>query len=54
VEGLLSGRPATAATFDAAAAAAASDARPLRHNGFKPHLLRRAIVRALTDVTAVA
>jgi xanthine dehydrogenase YagS FAD-binding subunit len=54
VESLLSGRPATADTFDAAAAAAAADTRPLRHNGFKPHLLRRAIVRAMTDVTATA
>lgn len=54
VESLLAGRPATAATFDAAAAAAATDARPLRHNSFKPHLLRRAIVRALTDVTDIA
>ena len=54
VESLLSGRPATAATFDTAAAAAATDARPLRHNSFKPHLLRRAIVRALHDVTGIA
>ncbi|MDO0976084.1 FAD binding domain-containing protein [Mycolicibacterium frederiksbergense] len=54
VESLLSGQPAVEATFDAAAAAAATDAQPLRHNSFKPHLLRRAIVRVLTDVTAVA
>nr|WP_260762479.1 FAD binding domain-containing protein [Mycobacterium sp. SMC-4] len=50
VESRLTGRPATAETFDAAAQAAAGDARPLRHNGFKPHLLRRAIVRALTEI----
>ena len=37
-----------------AEAAAATDARPLRHNSFKPHLLRRAIVRALHDVTGIA
>lgn len=50
VEALLTNRPATAATIDAASAAAAADARPLSNNAFKPHLLRRAIVRALTDV----
>lgn len=54
VEGLLVNQPATAATFSAAAAAAAADARPLRHNGFKPHLLRRAIVRALTELAELA
>lgn len=54
VESLLSGRPATDVTFTRAAEAAAGDARPLRHNSFKPHLLRRAIIRALTDVTAGA
>lgn len=54
VEALLTGRPATAATFDAAAAAAATNARPLSNNGFKPHLLRRAIARALTDVTELS
>lgn len=51
VESLLVNRTASAATFEAAASAAATDARPLSHNGFKPALLRRAIVRALTDVT---
>lgn len=50
VEDLLTNRPATPVTIDAAAAAAAADARPLSHNGFKPHLLRRAIARALNDV----
>ncbi|MDA2890606.1 xanthine dehydrogenase family protein subunit M [Mycolicibacterium sp. BiH015] len=50
VENLLTNRPVTAVTVEAAAAAAATDARPLSHNGFKPHLLRRAIVRALTDL----
>jgi xanthine dehydrogenase YagS FAD-binding subunit len=51
VENLLVNRPATADTFTAAASAAAADARPLSHNAFKPHLLRRAIARALTDIT---
>ena len=50
VDTLLTNRPATAATIDAASAAAAADARPLSNNAFKPHLLRRAIARALTDV----
>lgn len=54
VETLLAGRPATPRTFDEAAAVAGTDARPLRHNGFKPHLLRRAIVRALSDVTEIS
>jgi xanthine dehydrogenase YagS FAD-binding subunit len=51
VETLLVNRPATADTFTNAAAAAATDARPLTNNGFKPALLRRAIARALTDIT---
>lgn len=54
VETLLTGRPATATTFDDAAAAAAPDARPLSHNAFKAHLLRRAIARALTEVTDIS
>jgi len=54
VEDLLVNRPATADTFSAAAAAAATDARPLTNNGFKPALLRRAIARALTDITEIS
>lgn len=54
VESLLTGRPATAAVFESAAAAAVPDARPLSHNGFKPHMLRRAIVRALTDIAGLS
>ncbi|WP_029112316.1 xanthine dehydrogenase family protein subunit M [Mycobacterium sp. URHB0044] len=54
VENLLIGRPPSAAVFEAAAAAAATDARPLDHNGFKPHMLRRAIARALADITDVS
>jgi len=51
VEALLTNRPANPTTFDIASAAAAAEARPLSHNGFKPHLLRRAIARALTELT---
>ena len=54
VENRLAGRPASAAVFEAAAAAAATDARPLSNNGFKPHMLRRAIARALTDITDIS
>jgi xanthine dehydrogenase YagS FAD-binding subunit len=54
VENLLDGRPVSAAVFEAAAAAAATDARPLSNNGFKPHMLRRAIARALTDITGIS
>ncbi|WP_410641749.1 FAD binding domain-containing protein [Amycolatopsis sp. lyj-346] len=50
VEQALIGRPATTATYEAAAARAADGARPLRHNAFKPALLRRTLVRALTLV----
>ncbi|MEO3855482.1 xanthine dehydrogenase family protein subunit M [Acrocarpospora sp. B8E8] len=48
VEQALNGRPATADTFEAAVANAADGARPLTHNAFKPALLRRTLVRALT------
>ncbi len=54
VENLLAGRHASAAVFEAAAAAAAIGARPLSHNGFKPHMLRRAIARALSDITGIS
>jgi xanthine dehydrogenase YagS FAD-binding subunit len=54
VEDLLVGRPASAALFETAAAAAATDARPLSNNGFKPHMLRRAITRALVDITGIS
>jgi xanthine dehydrogenase YagS FAD-binding subunit len=54
VENLLAGRRASVTVFEAAAAAAATDARPLSHNGFKPHMLRRAIARALIDVTGIS
>ncbi|BCJ59599.1 FAD binding domain-containing protein [Micromonospora endophytica] len=48
VESALAGQPATADVFEAAVSAAADGARPLSHNGFKPALLRRTLVRALT------
>ncbi|UCM89762.1 FAD binding domain-containing protein [Streptomyces marincola] len=50
VERALKGRPATADTFEAAVAGAADGARTLAHNAFKPALLRRTLVRALTDL----
>lgn len=48
VERALAGRPATAETFESAVGNAADGARPLAHNAFKPALLRRTLVRALT------
>jgi xanthine dehydrogenase YagS FAD-binding subunit len=48
VEQALAGRPATAETFESAVRDAADGARPLAHNAFKPALLRRTLVRALT------
>lgn len=50
VERALTGRPATSATFEAAVAGAADGARPREHNRFKPALLRRTLVRALTEL----
>jgi xanthine dehydrogenase YagS FAD-binding subunit len=50
VERALSGRPATAATFEAAVVRAADGAQPREHNAFKPALLRRTLVRALTEL----
>ncbi|RIV39202.1 FAD binding domain-containing protein [Micromonospora radicis] len=48
VERALTGRPATPDVFESAVRTAADGARPLPHNGFKPALLRRTLVRALT------
>ncbi|MER5456484.1 xanthine dehydrogenase family protein subunit M [Micromonospora sp. NPDC002389] len=48
VERALAGQPATAENFEAAVRTAADGARPLSHNGFKPALLRRTLLRALT------
>jgi xanthine dehydrogenase YagS FAD-binding subunit len=46
-EQVLVGKPATQATFEAAAEAALKDAKPLEHNGYKVDLAKRAIVLAL-------
>lgn len=50
VERALTGRPATSATFEAAVIRAADGAEPREHNAFKPALLRRTLVRALTEL----
>jgi xanthine dehydrogenase YagS FAD-binding subunit len=50
VEQALVGRPATAQTYEAAVTHATDGARPLTHNAFKPALLRRTLVRALTGL----
>ncbi|GAA2121451.1 FAD binding domain-containing protein [Actinomadura alba] len=50
VERALKGRPMRQDTFESAVARAADGARPLSHNGFKPALLRRTIVRALVKL----
>ncbi|MFI8219928.1 FAD binding domain-containing protein [Streptomyces sp. NPDC085932] len=50
VERALTGRPVTSATFEAAVASAADGARPREHNRFKPALLRRTLIRALTEL----
>jgi xanthine dehydrogenase YagS FAD-binding subunit len=51
-ERVLVGKPATPATFRAAADAALAGARPHRDNAFKVTLAKRTLVRALTEVTA--
>lgn len=48
VEDALTGRPMTDATFESAVRSATDGARPLTHNAFKPELLRRTLLRALT------
>jgi len=50
VEAALRGRPATTATYQAAATNAATGAKPLSQNGFKVTLVQRAIVRALVEL----
>ncbi|WP_428375360.1 FAD binding domain-containing protein [Lichenicoccus sp.] len=49
-ERALRGRPATEASFCAAAAAELADAAPLHHNGFKIELARRTIAAVLADL----
>ncbi|HYJ45959.1 MAG TPA: xanthine dehydrogenase family protein subunit M [Pyrinomonadaceae bacterium] len=51
-ERVLTGAPASAQTFKAAAEAALSGAVPQRHNAFKIELAKRAIVRTLNEVSA--
>jgi len=50
VEKALAGRPATEETYTAAAAAAVDGTRPLRHNAFKPELMKRTLIRALLEL----
>jgi xanthine dehydrogenase YagS FAD-binding subunit len=51
VEAALRGAPATPASFEDAASVAAEGARPLSANGFKVSLVKRAVVRALLELT---
>lgn len=53
-EDALRGQPATAAAFEAAAAAALAEARALPGNAFKVELARRTIVSVLTDLAGEA
>jgi xanthine dehydrogenase YagS FAD-binding subunit len=53
-EAELEGKSANEENFRAAAEAAMQDAKPLRNNGFKIELAKRAIVRALNTVTQQA
>lgn len=50
-ESALEGKAAEEKNFRAAAEAAMRNAKPLRHNGFKIELAKRALVRALTTAT---
>jgi xanthine dehydrogenase YagS FAD-binding subunit len=51
-ERALVGKPATEATFRAAAAAALGEAHPHKDNAFKIELAKRTLVRALAEVSA--
>jgi xanthine dehydrogenase YagS FAD-binding subunit len=53
-EKVLTGAPATEATFRAAAAAALQGAQPREHNGYKVELAQNTLVRALQDLAAKA
>lgn len=53
-EHALEGRDATTENFRRAADAAMADAKPLRYNGFKIELARRALVRTLETTTQTA
>ncbi|GAA3938967.1 FAD binding domain-containing protein [Actinoplanes auranticolor] len=50
-EAVLTGAPATRASFERAADVALADARPLTHNGFKIPLMRRVIVSTLEELS---
>ncbi|MGB7191148.1 MAG: xanthine dehydrogenase family protein subunit M [Acidobacteriaceae bacterium] len=50
-EAALEGKPAAESTFQEAAEAAMRGAKPLRDNGFKIELAKRALVRALSTAT---
>jgi xanthine dehydrogenase YagS FAD-binding subunit len=50
-ERLLAGKPATEASFRAAADAALAGARPNKDNAFKIELAKRTLVRALTELS---
>ncbi|MCS7475871.1 FAD binding domain-containing protein [Umezawaea endophytica] len=50
VERALVGRRATEETYVAAAATAVEGTRPLRHNAYKPELMKRTLVRALLEL----
>ncbi|AYN43185.1 xanthine dehydrogenase family protein subunit M [Streptomyces dangxiongensis] len=49
-ERVLTGAPATAETYAAAADAELAVARPLPHNGYKVHLVRNLVVAVLTEL----
>jgi xanthine dehydrogenase YagS FAD-binding subunit len=53
-EAALTGRSASAESFERAAAAALTEARPLAHNAYKVELGKRAIVRALMRASKLA
>ncbi|MFI5688066.1 FAD binding domain-containing protein [Streptomyces sp. NPDC051636] len=53
-EAVLTGAPADAETFTAAAAAELAAARPLPHNGYKVTLMRNLVVAALTELAEEA
>ena len=53
-EKALEGQPATADTFRRAADAAMANAKPLKYNGFKIELAKRALIRTLEETTQTA
>jgi len=51
---VLTGAPATEATFQAAATAALQGAQPREHNRYKIELAHNTLVQALRQVTALS